>query len=98
MPNPHSARRPWPSPPAKDTPTPRACCCATAPPFDAIDSRGWTPLHTAAAPWWQENAELANLLIAAGADLHARNNEGRTPLDLAKAAGHAQTVALFAGA
>ena len=33
--------------------------CATAPPLDAIDSRGWTPLHTAAAPWWQENAELA---------------------------------------
>ena len=66
--------------------------------IDAIDSRGWTPLHTAAAPWWQENAELAALLIAAGADLHARNHDGHTPLDLAKAASHTQTVALFAEA
>ena len=65
---------------------------------DAIDSRGWTPLHTAAAPWWQENAELAALLIATGADVHARNHHGHTPWDLAKTARHTQTVAVFAGA
>ena len=65
--------------------------------LDAIDSRGWTPLHTAAAPWWQENTELAELLIAAGADVHARNHDSQTPLDLARAAAHTQTVAVLAG-
>lgn len=61
----------------------------------ATDSRARTPLHSAAAPWWQENAELAALLIDAGADVHAHDRDGRTPLDLANAARHARTVAVF---
>ena len=63
--------------------------------LDATDGLGRTPLHTAAAPWWQENAELAALLLAGGADVHTRDGDGRTPLDLAKAARHTQTAAMF---
>ena len=63
--------------------------------LSATDSRARTPLHAAAAPWWQENADLAALLIAAGADGYAHDRDGRTPLDIAKAVRHARTVAVF---
>ena len=36
---------------------------------------GWTPLHTAATK------EIAELLIATGADVNAKNSDGKTPLD-----------------
>jgi cytohesin len=42
--------------------------------------RGRTPLYWAA---WTGEMEIAELLIDAGADVNAKNDEGRTPLDLA---------------
>ena len=49
----------------------------------------YTPLHGAA-----ENGVLENvkLLIASGADVTAQLTDGKTPLDLAKAQGHAGVV------
>jgi ankyrin repeat protein len=43
-------------------------------------TEGWTPLHEAAA---MGNKAIAELLLKAGADVHARNNNGYTPLHVA---------------
>jgi ankyrin repeat protein len=43
---------------------------------------GWTPLHYAAL---KGQKEIAELLIAKGADVNAVGDLGRTPLDLAYA-------------
>lgn len=47
---------------------------------DAADPRGWTPLHFAAHG--SANRDVLELLVATGADLGARNNDGHTPLAL----------------
>jgi len=47
---------------------------------NAKDEDGVTPLHEAAL--WGHN-EVAELLIANGADVNARDKDGKTPLDLA---------------
>ncbi|XP_047101843.1 protein phosphatase 1 regulatory subunit 27-like [Schistocerca piceifrons] len=52
---------------------------ATADP-NARDGRGWTPLHWAAA---NGHAEVAAVLLEAGADKGATASDGRTALDLA---------------
>ena len=44
---------------------------------DALDAINQTPLHTAALLGYDD---IVGLLIAAGADLHARGNGGQTPL------------------
>jgi len=41
---------------------------------------GWTPLHKAAD---NGQKEIAELLIAAGADVNAKMSKGWTPLDIA---------------
>ena len=51
-----------------------------------------TPLHHAA---YEDHKEVAELLIAAGADVSAKNNEGRTPLDEAIALKHTETADLL---
>lgn len=48
--------------------------------IDVADPRGWTPLHFAAHG--RAYSDVLELLVAAGADLHARNQDGHTPLAL----------------
>ena len=50
-----------------------------------VDSHGFTLLHRAA---WGPNPQLADMLIAAGADIDARANDLSTPLTMALAAGN----------
>jgi len=38
---------------------------------------------------------MAKLLITKGADINAKNNQGRTPLDLAEQRGHKEIVELL---
>ncbi|MYE23133.1 MAG: ankyrin repeat domain-containing protein [Gammaproteobacteria bacterium] len=63
----------------------------------AQDSNGATALHIAARPWWRENVELLGVLLAAGARRDVRDRHGRTPLDLAGAAGFKQTATALQG-
>lgn len=49
----------------------------------SVDDRGWTSLHTAARS--NPNPGCVAKLIAAGADVNARNNSGDTPLHWAAA-------------
>ncbi len=62
----------------------------------AIDAQGpyngYTALHDAI---WQNNVETARVIIEAGADLTLRNQEGQTPLEMAKARGRKQIVTLI---
>lgn len=50
------------------------------------DRKGMTPLH------WAADAEMAELLIAAGADVNARANYYETPLEMATKAGHTDVI------
>lgn len=56
--------------------------------------RSKSPLHSAAAVG---SLEIAELLLAHGADLSIRNRENMTPLELAQAEGQAEMVALLSG-
>ena len=64
---------------------------------NARDASHATALHFAARPWWRENPPVVELLLAAGADRSARDQDGQRPADLAAAAGHGETAALLAG-
>ncbi|MEM7307156.1 MAG: ankyrin repeat domain-containing protein [Planctomycetota bacterium] len=63
----------------------------------AEDSGRATPLHLAAYPFWGASPELVRLLLASGADPARRDRLGRSPLDLARAAGGGETAALLGG-
>ncbi len=43
-----------------------------------------TALHFAADAWWGENRNLIKALLDAGADVHARDQNGQTPMELAQ--------------
>ena len=60
---------------------------------NATQRHGWTPLHGAA-----QNGSLPSVerLLAAGADPHARNDDGTSATELAQAAGHEAIVARLA--
>ena len=58
-------------------------------------SEGTTPLHRAAA---EGNAALVRVLLDGGLSPTARDDAGKTPLELAEAAGHALTVAWLSAA
>ena len=53
----------------------------------------WTALHWASVG--EDNEKLSRLLLAHGAHLNVKNNEGNTPLNLATKEGHTSTVELF---
>ena len=44
------------------------------------DDFGWTALHIAAMSTIDEQLEIAELLISRGAEVNAKDNNGRTPL------------------
>ncbi len=57
---------------------------------NATQPGGFTPLHTAAA---HGDAEIIDFLLSKGADPNKKDDNGRTPFELAKEKGHEQLVA-----
>ena len=57
-----------------------------------MDGRGHTPLHRAAQ---KSRKEIVELLIAKGADVNAKDNQGITPLDSAIQFNHPETANLL---
>ncbi len=60
--------------------------------MNAKNEWGRTPLHKAAD---EDHKEVAELLIAEGADVNAKIDDGRTPLDLAIQYKHPKTADLL---
>jgi ankyrin repeat protein len=58
----------------------------------SIDSSGHTPLHWAA---FRGHKDVAELLLAHGADVNAKANDLHTPLHAAAAGGHTEVAALL---
>jgi len=61
---------------------------------NVVQAGGWTPLHQAAA---HGREEVAKLLLDGGASLTTRSEDGRTPLEMARAKGHAGLETLLGG-
>lgn len=62
------------------------------PAIDALDARGFTPLHHAAARGY---SQLAGRLLRAGADRQLRDNLGRSAYDFAVMGGFSETANLL---
>jgi hypothetical protein len=63
--------------------------------LDAVDRRGLTPLHHAAA---HSNRELVRVLLSAGCDASLIDADGRTPRAVAEAVGYMEIAAILAQA
>lgn len=61
-------------------------------PVDSRTEYGWTALHVAA---YNGNAATVEVLVQAGANVHADDGSGKTPLDLAREIGKAENVAVL---
>jgi ankyrin repeat protein len=61
---------------------------------NAADDRGRTALHHAA---FQGSAEMAEILLQAGADVLQRDKDGRTPMHIASSRGHLEVARLMVG-
>ena len=61
----------------------------------ARSSAGETVLHFAARPWWREHTGIVKMLLVAGADPHATNDLGQTPVQIAEVAGYESTASLL---
>ncbi len=59
---------------------------------NAVEWEGWTPFHVACR---NGNKSIAEMLIAAGADIHAKTDKGYTPLSLAKEKERTEVVQLL---
>ena len=66
-------------------------------PVDPRTAEGWTPLHYAAATFWdwRSSAETIRELLTAGADIEARTCDGQTPLVLSTRAGDLEGAMLL---
>jgi ankyrin repeat protein len=64
-------------------------------PADARQQGGWTALHAAAQ---DGNIEMVRDLIQYHADTQARNDDGKTPGDVAGSRGHTEIVQLLSAA
>jgi len=54
--------------------------------------KGWTPLHWAV---FQNHDKIVELLLKAGSDVNVLNNEGKTPLDIAKELNRESTIKIL---
>lgn len=61
---------------------------------NVFQAGGWSPLHQVAA---HGREEIAKLLVEKGASLTAKSEDGRTPLEMARAKGHEGLEALLGG-
>ena len=62
---------------------------------NAQDSNGFTPLHYASAPFWQESPTLIDTLLSHGASPTAKSYDEKRPIDLAAEKNYNQTVTLL---
>ena len=60
----------------------------------AKDGGGYTPLHLAA---FRGDLELVQILLAHGADAHARTDDGKTPAMIAEQGGHQEVARRLRG-
>ena len=60
--------------------------------INARDDAGFTPLHYAAGAFWQEKVEHVQMLLERGAAADATDQQGRRPIDLARAKNYQATI------